>query len=91
MKVEQQNKLSEELRVLAEKTEQLAATLRRTDQNKFFSPAQVAKQWGYHTGSVRRLIRRGQIESVIISRRRLIPIAEIEKVEAQGQVKRNAQ
>ena len=43
--------------------------IRATDGSKFFTPAQLARRWGWHVESVRRAIRQRRIESVIISRR----------------------
>lgn len=63
---------------------------RCTDGTAFFTPWQVAQRWGYHPESVRRLLRRGEIESVIRGRRRLVPVAELERVEAEGRVTRCA-
>lgn len=59
---------------------------RKTDGTKFFTTNQVSNRWGWHTESVRRAIREGRIASVIISRRRLIPVAEIERIEAEGAI-----
>jgi hypothetical protein len=63
---------------------------RKTDGSKFFTPQQIADRWGWHVESVRRLIRQRRIESVIISRRRLAPLAEIERFEADGLIARAA-
>ena len=57
---------------------------RTTDGSKYFTPRQVAERWGWHPESVRRLLRERRMASVIIGRRRLIPLAEIERVEAEG-------
>jgi len=57
--------------------------------SKFLTPKQVAERWGWHTESVRRVLRQRQIESVIISRRRLVPIAEVERLEDEGRISRN--
>jgi len=59
-----------------------------TDRIKFLTPRQVADRWGWHVESVRRAIRQRRIESVIIYRRRLVPIAEIERIEAEGRIAR---
>ena len=61
---------------------------RKTDGTKFFTPHQVGGRWGWHTESVRRAIREGRIASIIISRRRLIPISEVERIEAAGLISR---
>jgi hypothetical protein len=49
---------------------------------------QLAGRWGFHTESVRRLLRQHAMESLIVCRRRLIPLAEIERVEKEGHVAR---
>ena len=61
-----------------------------TDGTAFLTPWQVAQRWGFHPESVRRLLRRGELESVIRGRRRLIPIPEVNRVEAEGRVARTA-
>jgi hypothetical protein len=61
-------------------------TPRKTDGSKFLTPRQVADRWGWHTESVRRMLRERRMASVIISRRRLVPIAEIERIEAEGRI-----
>ena len=38
--------------------------------------------------SVRRAIRQRRIESVIIFRRRLVPVVEVERIEAEGRIAR---
>ena len=63
---------------------------RKTDGTKFFTPRQVADRWGWHVESVRRAIRQRRIEFVVISRRLLIPIAEVERIEAEGRLVRAA-
>jgi hypothetical protein len=61
---------------------------RRTDGSKFFTPDQAGGRWGWHPESIRRAIRQKRIASIIISRRRLIPISEIERIEAEGLITR---
>jgi hypothetical protein len=61
-----------------------------TDGSHFFTPRQVADRWAWHPESVRRAIRQRRIESVVISRRRLVPLAEVERVETEGRVSRIA-
>jgi hypothetical protein len=60
----------------------------KTDGSKFFTPRKVAARWGWHVESVRRAIRQRRIKSVIISRRRLVPLAEVERIEAEGRISR---
>ena len=67
---------------------------RKTDGTKFFTPDQIGGRWGWHTESIRRLLRKGQIESVILGRRRLVrgdhqtgrvyPIAQVGLVTGQA-------
>jgi hypothetical protein len=57
-----------------------------TDGSTYFTPQQVAKRWAWHVESVRRAIRQRRLASVILSRRRLVPIAEIERLEAAGRI-----
>lgn len=61
---------------------------RATDGTAHFTPAQLAARWGWHVESVRRAIRQRRFESVVISRRRLVPVVEIERVEAEGRLAR---
>jgi len=53
---------------------------------KFLTPRQIAQRWCWHTESVRRMIRRREILSIVIGRRRLVPVVEIERIEADGTV-----
>jgi len=53
---------------------------------KYLSPAQITQRWPFHVESIRRKIRRGEIASVVIGRRRLVPMSEIQRVEAEGRV-----
>ena len=63
---------------------------RATDGSKYLTPHQLAGRWGWHTESVRRLLRERRMASVIVSRRRLVPLAEIQRVEEEGSVNRTA-
>ena len=75
-------------------TEQAASTpatkksSRRTDGSKFFTPEQIGSRWAWHPESVRRAIRERRIASIIISRRRLVAIAEVERIEFEGLIAR---
>ena len=64
--------------------------LRATDGTAYFTPQQVASRWGWHVESVRRLVRKGQIAAVILGRRVLVPIAEIQRIEREGLIARAA-
>ena len=72
----------------AESATAITKQARKTDGSKFFTPDQIGGRWAWHTESIRRAIREGRIASVIISRRRLVPISEIERLEAEGMVPR---
>lgn len=47
----------------------------------FFTPAQIAVRWNFHTGSIRRLLRSGALPTVRIGRRVLVPVAAVEEYE----------
>ena len=53
---------------------------------RFMSSAQLGARWTFHPESVRRKIRRGEIGSVVIGRRRLIPMEEVQRIEREGKV-----
>ncbi len=61
-----------------------------TPEPIYFCPNQLASRWRWHEESIRRALRQRRIESVIIGRRRLIPIAAVLKIEAEGRITRNA-
>jgi excisionase family DNA binding protein len=52
----------------------------------FLSPAQVAQRWSFHVESVRRKIRRRELGSILIGRRRLIPLSELKRIESEGRI-----
>ena len=62
----------------------------KTDGTKFLTPQQLGSRWSMHEESIRRMIRQRRIESVIIARRRLVPLSEIERIEAEGRIARAA-
>ena len=55
---------------------------------RYLTPNGVAERWTMHPESIRRMLRQRRMASHIISRRRLIEIAEVERVEAAGLVTR---
>jgi excisionase family DNA binding protein len=59
---------------------------RKTDCSTYYTPQQVADRWGWHVESVRRAIRQGRIGAVIISRRLLIPVEAVARIEAGGRI-----
>jgi hypothetical protein len=58
----------------------------KTDGKTFFCPSQIASRWGWNEESVRRAIRENRIRSIVLWRRRLVEVSEIERIEAQGRV-----
>jgi len=50
----------------------------------FLTPKELALRWSFHPESIRRKIRRGEIDSVVIGRRRLIPAEEVLRIEKGG-------
>jgi len=50
----------------------------------FLTPAQTGARWKMHRESIRRMLRQRRLASIIISRRRLIPLSEIARVEEGG-------
>ena len=59
-----------------------------TNGKVFLTPSQLAARWGLHQESVRRKIRRCEIASVVMGRRRLVRLLEVEKLETEGAVPR---
>jgi len=54
-------------------------------QNRqLFSVQETAERWGVSPFTVRRLIESGELRSVTIATRRLVPITEIERCERLG-------
>ena len=59
-----------------------------TDGKIFLTSSQIASRWGFNEESVRRKLRRREIGSILVGRRRLVPVAEVEQIERQGLVPR---
>ena len=55
-----------------------------------FTPGELAERWRWHPESVRRAVRDGRFDSIIVGRRRLIPASEVERVEREGFIARAA-
>jgi hypothetical protein len=53
---------------------------------QFLTPNQLAKRWHWHPESIRRKIRRREIASKIIGRRRLIALEEAMRIESEGSI-----
>jgi hypothetical protein len=53
-------------------------------ERKLLSIERLAERWDLSTYSVRRLIVYGELKSVTIGARRLIPLAEVERAEQFG-------
>ena len=51
------------------------------------TPAQIAERWSWHPESVRRKIRAGSIPSLVIGRRRLVRLTDVERIEKDAEVK----
>lgn len=58
--------------------------MRRHPGRAAFSPAEVATVFGVSRSSIYEAIRRGELRSVRLGGRRLIPVAEIRRVLASG-------
>jgi hypothetical protein len=56
---------------------------------EFLTPRALSIRWSWHVESIRRKLRRRELESVVIGRRRLIPMSEVEKAEQAGRVPAN--
>jgi len=63
-----------------------ARTLIEASDEIYLSPAQITKRWPFHVESIRRMIRRGEIASVVLGRRRLVALSELQRIEAEGRV-----
>ena len=50
----------------------------------FLTPELLANRWHQHPESIRRTLRQRRLASVVVGRRRLIPMAEILRVENSG-------
>lgn len=61
-----------------------------TDPRPPSTPTQLANRWHWHPESVRRALRERRIASIIVSRRRLIPASEIDRIESEGFIARAA-
>jgi Helix-turn-helix domain len=48
------------------------------------TPAELARRWRWHPESIRRWTRLGKLPVIKVSRRTLIPLSAIEKIEADG-------
>ena len=55
-----------------------------------FTARELAARWRWHPESLRRMARQRRIETIVIGRRRLFPLAEVERVEAEGRIARVA-
>ncbi len=52
----------------------------------YMTPTQVASRWQRHPESIRRMLRQGQLASLVIGRRRLIAEAEVLRFETDAQI-----
>lgn len=53
---------------------------------KYLTPAELANRWRWHRESVRRWLRREQIQRIKLGKRLLIPLSVIETVERQSRI-----
>ena len=74
--------------VVCEATQKLYPRQRKTDGTAYFTTDQTASRWGFHSESIRRLVRDRKIAAIIIGRRLLIPLSEIERIEREGRISR---
>jgi hypothetical protein len=51
---------------------------------------ELANRWKMHPESLRRMARQRRLTTLIIAGRRLFPMSEVEKVEAEGRIQRAA-
>ena len=51
---------------------------------------ELANRWKMHPESLRRMARQRRLETLIIAGRRLFPMSEVERVEAEGRIQRAA-
>jgi len=54
----------------------------------FFTPTEAAIRWRLHVETIRLWLRQRKLASVILARRRLIPLAEIQRIESSGLIQR---
>jgi hypothetical protein len=59
------------------------------DSSTYMTPCELASRWHWHPESIRRALRGRRLASVIIGRRRLIPISEVRRLETEGLVARS--
>ena len=57
-----------------------------SEPNRFLTPAELAQRWRWHRESIRRWLRREQVERIKLGKRLLIPLAVIEGIERQGRI-----
>ena len=55
-----------------------------SSEKSLFGISETADRWGVSAFSVRRLITSGDLKSVCIGARRLLPLAEIQRAEQHG-------
>jgi hypothetical protein len=75
---------------IQKRTGENSGAITTTDNRPPSTPAQLASRWHWHPESVRRALRERRIASIIVSRRRLIPASEIERIENSGYIARVA-
>jgi hypothetical protein len=58
------------------------------ENRPFLTPAETAVRWRLHVETIRLWLRQRKLASVILARRRLIPVAEIQRIESSGLIQR---
>jgi excisionase family DNA binding protein len=60
------------------------------DKQRYYTPTQIARRWNFHVGSMLRLLRSGELPTMRIGRRVLVPVAVVEKYEADTTFRRSS-
>jgi hypothetical protein len=54
------------------------------DGQRFYTPAHLACRYHRHVESIRRMLRQGKLKSLVLGRRRLVPLGEVVRIESEG-------
>ena len=60
-----------------------------TKYESFLNPSQLHKRWGFHTESIRRMVRQGRLPAVRIGKRLLVSQSDVEAFEQDHRVQVN--
>lgn len=55
--------------------------MKNTTLSNYLRPAQLRQRWGFHTESIRRMIRQGRLPAIRIGKRLLVANADVEAFE----------